>query len=75
MMHHMSTEYIDVRQHTRHREADHPRQRLAVGLTELLSEAGVPKGSFYHYFQSRSCLAKCPVDSYFSIITRASMNA
>lgn len=25
----------------------------AVGLTELLSTAGVPKGSFYHYFRSK----------------------
>ncbi|WP_088916358.1 TetR/AcrR family transcriptional regulator [Granulosicoccus antarcticus] len=24
-----------------------------VGLSELLKEAGVPKGSFYHYFQSK----------------------
>ncbi|KUM01932.1 TetR/AcrR family transcriptional regulator [Chromobacterium subtsugae] len=25
----------------------------AVGLAEILSSAGVPKGSFYHYFQSK----------------------
>ena len=25
----------------------------AVGLTELLGAAGVPKGSFYHYFRSK----------------------
>ena len=26
---------------------------VSVGLAEILSEAGVPKGSFYHYFSSK----------------------
>ena len=26
---------------------------VSVGLAEILSEAGVPKGSFYHYFRSK----------------------
>jgi TetR/AcrR family transcriptional repressor of nem operon len=30
----------------------------AVGLSEILGEAGVPKGSFYHYFGSKDALAR-----------------
>jgi DNA-binding transcriptional regulator YbjK len=30
----------------------------AVGLTEILTAAGVPKGSFYHYLPRRTPLAK-----------------
>ncbi|OXT02919.1 TetR family transcriptional regulator [Notoacmeibacter marinus] len=39
-----------------------------VGLSELLTEAGVPKGSFYHYFSSKEAygcaLLKAFVDDY-----------
>jgi TetR/AcrR family transcriptional regulator, transcriptional repressor for nem operon len=37
----------------------------AVGLNELLSEAGVPKGSFYHYFGSKDAFGVALLDSYF----------
>ena len=29
----------------------------AVGLTELLAAAGIPKGSFYHYFASKEAVS------------------
>ena len=64
----MSTEYIDVRQHI----LDTAKPIIlgkgfsAVGLTELLSEAGVPKGSFYHYFKSKELFGEALLDSYFS---------
>lgn len=38
----------------------------AVGLTELLSSAGVPKGSFYHYFASKEAFGQALLDAYFS---------
>jgi len=38
----------------------------AVGLTELLSAAEVPKGSFYHYFKSKEAFGKALLDSYFA---------
>jgi TetR/AcrR family transcriptional repressor of nem operon len=34
----------------------------AVGVDELRQAAGVRKGSFYHYFSSKSDLAKAVVD-------------
>ena len=37
----------------------------AVGLTEILSAAGVPKGSFYHYFGSKDAFGKALLESYF----------
>jgi TetR/AcrR family transcriptional regulator, transcriptional repressor for nem operon len=36
-----------------------------VGLTEILSAAGVPKGSFYHYFGSKEVFGAAVIDSYF----------
>ena len=68
MMPHMSTEYTDVRQHI----LDTAKPIIlgkgfsAVGLTELLSEARVPKGSFYHYFKSKELFGEALLDSYFS---------
>jgi TetR/AcrR family transcriptional repressor of nem operon len=38
----------------------------AVGLTEVLSEAGVPKGSFYHYFSSKEGFGEALMQSYFA---------
>ncbi len=29
-----------------------------VGLTEILKDAGVPKGSFYHYFASKDAFGE-----------------
>jgi TetR/AcrR family transcriptional repressor of nem operon len=38
----------------------------AVGLNEILSAAGVPKGSFYHYFGSKDAFGEALLDSYFT---------
>jgi TetR/AcrR family transcriptional regulator, transcriptional repressor for nem operon len=38
----------------------------AVGLTELLAAAQIPKGSFYHYFSSKEAFGDALLDSYFS---------
>lgn len=37
-----------------------------VGLTEVLSAAGVPKGSFYHYFGSKEAFGEAVIDAYFA---------
>src|SRR3954466_4623955 len=37
----------------------------SVGLTEILSEATVPKGSFYHYFDSKESFGEALLDRYF----------
>ncbi|MFM0717765.1 TetR/AcrR family transcriptional regulator [Paraburkholderia strydomiana] len=37
----------------------------AVGLNEVLLEAGVPKGSFYHYFGSKDAFGVALLESYF----------
>lgn len=38
---------------------------VAVGLNEVLAEAGVPKGSFYHWFSSRDSFGHALVVHYF----------
>lgn len=37
----------------------------AVGLNEILATAGVPKGSFYHYFGSKDAFGEAILESYF----------
>ncbi|HEX6590554.1 MAG TPA: TetR/AcrR family transcriptional regulator [Moraxellaceae bacterium] len=37
----------------------------AVGLAEILAEAGVPKGSFYHYFKSKEAFGADMLARYF----------
>lgn len=37
----------------------------AVGLTEILTAAGVPKGSFYHYFGSKDAFGEAMLERYF----------
>ncbi len=37
----------------------------AVGLNEILAEAGVPKGSFYHYFGSKDAFGEAMLTAYF----------
>jgi TetR/AcrR family transcriptional regulator, transcriptional repressor for nem operon len=37
----------------------------AVGLNEILTAAGVPKGSFYHYFSSKDAFGVAMLESYF----------
>ena len=36
-----------------------------VGLKELLDNAGVPKGSFYHYFDSKEAFGETIIQAYF----------
>jgi len=38
----------------------------AVGLSELLSAAGVPKGSFYHHFASKEAFGEALLTRYFT---------
>jgi len=63
----MSDEPTDVRQHI----LDTAKPIIlgkgfsAVGLNEILSAAGVPKGSFYHYFKSKEGFGEALLDSYF----------
>ena len=37
----------------------------AVGLNEILTEAKVPKGSFYHYFGSKDAFGEALLSGYF----------
>ncbi len=37
----------------------------AVGLNEVLSTAGIPKGSFYYYFKSKEEFGQALLDEYF----------
>lgn len=37
----------------------------AVGLNEILKTAGVPKGSFYHYFESKEHFGSTLLENYF----------
>lgn len=37
----------------------------AVGLSEILAGAGVPKGSFYHYFGSKDAFGEAMLAAYF----------
>ncbi|MBT9432754.1 TetR/AcrR family transcriptional regulator [Candidatus Sodalis endolongispinus] len=38
----------------------------AVGLNEILTAAGVPKGSFYHYFGSKEAFGEALLEHYFA---------
>ncbi|GGP75754.1 TetR/AcrR family transcriptional regulator [Saccharothrix coeruleofusca] len=38
----------------------------AVGINEVLAAAGVPKGSFYHYFTSKDAFGEAMLRSYFA---------
>jgi TetR/AcrR family transcriptional repressor of nem operon len=57
----------DVRRHIL--DVAHPlflsRGFTAVGLTEVLAAAKVPKGSFYHYFPSKEAFGQAVLDAYF----------
>ena len=38
----------------------------AVGLSEILGAAGVPKGSFYHYFESKEVYGVALLERFFT---------
>jgi len=38
----------------------------SVGLNEILKTAGVPKGSFYHYFESKEQYGQALLEDYFA---------
>ncbi|MFE6776354.1 TetR/AcrR family transcriptional regulator [Streptomyces sp. NPDC057702] len=38
----------------------------AVGINEVLSAAGVPKGSFYHFFASKDAFGEAMMRAYFA---------
>ena len=63
-----ATASTDVRQHIL--DVAHPlllRKGFgAVGLTEVLAAAQVPKGSFYHYFGSKEAFGQAVLEAYFS---------
>jgi TetR/AcrR family transcriptional repressor of nem operon len=39
----------------------------AVGINEVLGAAGVPKGSFYHWFSSKDAFGEAMMRSYFTV--------
>ena len=46
---------------------------VGVGLAEILQQAGVPKGSFYHYFPSKELFGQALIEHYFAdYVTRLS---
>src|SRR5471032_2162300 len=67
MAHANTTEPIDVRENiiAVGQRLISARGFSAVGLNEILSAAGVPKGSFYHYFGSKDAFGVALLDSYF----------
>jgi TetR/AcrR family transcriptional regulator, transcriptional repressor for nem operon len=63
----MDREPVDTRQHlinAAERIMGH-KGFAAVGINEVLSSAGVPKGSFYHWFSSKDDFGRAVIDSYF----------
>ncbi|MTH48235.1 TetR/AcrR family transcriptional regulator [Intestinirhabdus alba] len=43
---------------------------IGMGLSELLSTAGVPKGSFYHYFRSKEAFGVAMLERYYAAYHR-----
>lgn len=63
----MKSAYDDTRQHlldTGHRIMA-GKGFSGVGLNEILQTAGVPKGSFYHYFKSKELFGQALLEDYF----------
>lgn len=63
----MKPSYDDTRQHlldTGHRMMS-AKGFTGVGLNEILQTAGVPKGSFYHYFKSKEQYGQSLLEDYF----------
>jgi AcrR family transcriptional regulator len=60
----------DLRRHpptfARHRPPNDGRKGFtSVGLNEILQTAGVPKGSFYHYFKSKELYGQALLEDCF----------
>lgn len=64
----MPTTELDTRQHILDTAQRLMAQKgyTAVGLSEVLSEAKVPKGSFYYYFSSKEAFGEALMKSYFA---------
>lgn len=63
---HMSAEHHNVRQHILDtgKTIITGKGFAGVGLNEILTAAGVPKGSFYHYFKSKELFGEALLDDY-----------
>ncbi|WP_417615145.1 TetR/AcrR family transcriptional regulator [Oceanisphaera sp.] len=63
----MNAKHQDTRQHLLNigRETLAARGFSSVGLSSLLQQAGVPKGSFYHYFKSKEQFGQALLEDYF----------
>lgn len=64
----MNTRHDNTRQHvleTGHRIIA-GKGFASVGLNEILTTAGVPKGSFYHYFDSKEQYGQALLEDYFA---------
>lgn len=63
----MDKEFHDTRQHILNtaRAIILGKGFAAVGLNEILTSAGVPKGSFYHYFKSKEDFGNTLLQDYF----------
>lgn len=63
-----STMNTDIRQHILDTAQDIIARKgfTAVGLSEILQSANVPKGSFYHYFPSKDVFGQALLESYFN---------
>jgi len=64
----MNVRYDNTRQHileTGHRIIA-GKGFSSVGLNEILQAAGVPKGSFYHYFESKEQYGQALIEEYFN---------
>jgi TetR/AcrR family transcriptional repressor of nem operon len=68
---------MNLKQDTRQHILDTGKRLIAckgfssVGLAEILAAAGVPKGSFYHYFESKEQFGQVLLETYFdSYLTR-----
>ncbi|WGM22916.1 TetR family transcriptional regulator C-terminal domain-containing protein (plasmid) [Paenarthrobacter sp. OM7] len=48
-------------------ELFHTEGFASTGITDITAAAGVPKGSFYHFFPSKSALALAVVEKYTSM--------
>ncbi|MDB6052302.1 MAG: TetR family transcriptional regulator [Pseudomonas sp.] len=43
---------------------------MATGIDSILKRVGVPKGSFYHYFESKEAFGRAVLDSYATFFAR-----